>query len=273
MPIKFPLPPEGDSYTFQSSFSKHRNTDGFRWNYSYKGEYRGLVQIASAQGLKPGTASPISTLAPMTPLSFTDLEYPAGAILSTTIKNETDDTVIQVGGVVSGVNESPLYTSEGLPAGIPVTMSFLMSPGDVITADGAIQYTIAPLEVDTDNQQIQMNQKLEDGIAENKKMILDLKAGIDNKKPSGVTTDITNTTYTVNNSLGGRLTGTGLNIILGSTGIVTVQDANGTREVYNNTGLLSLLAPVPVLVVDVDDGAVITSSGMGELTFETYVAS
>lgn len=108
--------------------------------------------------------------------------------------------------------------------------------------------------------------------------VLDLQASITNKTINGQTPiDISSPSssggYTVVSTLGGRLVGQGvrtiglLGIVLLSTGTVSV---NGT-EVYNNTSLIGI-GDAEILNIDVEDGDVITSSGMGYLTVTNYVA-
>ncbi len=263
MPIKFPLPPEGDSYTLESEFTEHRNTDRFRWQDLYDFQLDQYKENAKSQGLKPDDANTLPVVQG-TPYNVT---APQGGLLTVRAMNEA-------GGYTSvSILGKTGWNSNGLTEGIIVTKYFRLLNGDTVKVDAAQEASFTPAIEDPDNPTRIAMDNMQAEIADNKAAILDLKAGIENKQPSGVKTDIVNTTYTVNNSLGGRLTGKGLNLLLGSTGVVTVQDTNGTRDVYDNTGLLSLLDPVPVLVVDVADGAVITSSGMGELTFETYIAS
>lgn len=104
--------------------------------------------------------------------------------------------------------------------------------------------------------------------------ILDLKAGISNKTLTGsTTTDIKNTTYTVNAPLGARLQGQGvrnvslLGITLLSTGTVDVQG----ERIYDNTSLIGVGA-ASILSTDVNDGDVIVSSGMSYLQITPYIA-
>lgn len=276
MPIVFPLPPEGETFALGCDMDSvttelqsldntlnvvHIPTDRFRWQDLYNSQYSQYLNDVKSQGLKVDEEN-IETITQGSPYTVT---APQGGLLTVRAINES-------GGYtsVSILNQAG-WSSNGMPEGIIITKYFNLLNGDVVQVDAAQSATFSPsIEDPTNALRISLD-KMQGEIAVNKLAILDLKAGIENKQPSGIKTDIANTTYTVNNSLGGRITGKGLNLILGSKGIVTVQDTNGTREVYNNSGLLSLLDPVPVLVADVADEAVVTSSGMGELTFETYV--
>lgn len=102
--------------------------------------------------------------------------------------------------------------------------------------------------------------------------ILDIKANNDNKiLNTDSTVNIENTTYTINNEYGGRITGVGSKVVglLGltvlSTGVVTIDD----KEEYNNAALLS--GPAEPFTKDVDNGATIISSGMESLIFTPYI--
>ncbi len=246
--------------------SEHIPTDISRWQNFYNDELIIHQQLATSQGLKPDTNN--ITNVPQDVL-YT-VASPAGGLLTVVAKNENGFyTTIQI----SGINES--WDSSGLLENVQITKYFRVLEGNQIIVSNAVSVTITPAIEDPDNPIRISMQKMQVSIAENKNNILNIQAGITNKKLSGTKIDIESATqgsgYTVNNTLGGRITGQGVNAILGSTGIVDVTSNSGTTRVYDNLGLLSLLDPVPQLVIDVADGDTITSSGMSEIFFETYV--
>lgn len=247
---------------------KHIPTDRYRWSDFYATQLELYEQIAASQGLKPdfdnATTVPQGTLYAVS--------APQGGLLTVKALNEngfyTAVTIVGRSG----------WNSDGLIEGISITKYFRLLNGDQVQVDNASMATFTPAIEDPDNATRIAMQAMQDEIADNKKALLDINARMSNKKPSGTMTPIESASqgagYTVpeNNGLGGRIHGKGINALLGSTGVVNVQNAQGTIEVYNNLGLLSLLAPVPVLVEDVMDGDIVTSSGMAELSYEPYIA-
>ncbi len=241
---------------------KHIPTDRYRWQDFYATQLELYEQIAASQGLKPDpdNATEIPQGTPYT------VSAPQGGLLEVRALN--------TGGFYTAVAVlgQPSWNSSGLIEDVSVTKYFRLLNSDQAQVDNAQSALFTPAIEDPDNPTRIAMAKMQDEIAANKIMILDIQAGIQNKKPSGVKQDINGQTFTVTNELGGRITGKGLNLLLGSTGVVTVANAQGTTEVYNNAGLLSLLDPVPVLVKDVARGDIVTSSGMGELSYEDYIA-
>lgn len=251
---------------------KHRNTDRFRWQDSYDAELDSMVRSAHTQGLTlDGVFQTVAY-----PYTVTD-EY--GGIVKMSFMNPDEDTSYQV-----ELNDKTIYDSDGLPTGITVIKYYTVAEGDVLTINGGtnpVQYV--PFMSDPESpfykmvQQVTANQQMIGTLQNN---ILDIQASIDNKvldpDPSHVE-DILNTTYTVSNTLGGRLNGIGyvllglLGVRLVATGTVDVTYTNETtiRE-YDNTALVGAGEANP-FVLDVDTGTVIVSSGMSGLTFTPYI--
>ncbi len=252
-----------------TSFSNHVSTDRFRWADSYTTQLELYEQIASSQGLKPDFDN-ATTVPQGTPYS---VSAPQGGLLTVRAMNENGFfTTVAIVGKAS-------WNSDGLIEGVPITKYFRMVNGDTVQIDNAQSVTFTPAIEDLENPTRNTLENMQGAIDDNKQALLNINARLSNKKPSGEMTNIESASqgegYTVpaNSSLGGRVHGLGVNALLGSTGVVTVTNDQGTIEIYNNLGLLSLLAPVPVLVEDVMDGDVVKSSGMAELFYEPYVTA
>lgn len=243
--------------------TKHRNTDVFRWNDVYDTQYDLFVSVARAAGLKPETVG--AALSAGETYNTSDISD-VGGLLKLTAQN-VDGTYLWV-----DIDGEERYSTYELVNGVQVIKYMRLNTNQTINFGGPGTVQFYKWIADEESQIRISMAKMQDEIAENKIMILDLQAGVQNKKPSGTKQDINGQTFTVTNDLGGRITGKGLNLLLGSTGIVTVSNAQGTTEVYNNAGMLSLLDPVPVLVKNVAQGDIVTSSGMGALSYEDYIA-
>ncbi len=247
---------------------KHIPTDRYRWSDFYGTQLDLYEQIAASQALKPDFDNMVN-VPQGTPYV---VNAPQGGLLTVNALNNSGFfTVVEILGKDG-------WNSDGLIEGVSITKYFRLLNGDQIQVDNASSVTFTPAIEDESNTTRIALQGLEDSMAENKKSIMDIKASLSNKKPSGTMTDIESAAQgdgfivPANNSMGGRIHGKGINALLGSTGVVNVANAEGTIEVYNNLGLLSLLAPVPILVEDVMDGDVVTSTGMSELFYEPYIA-
>lgn len=243
--------------------TKHRSTDIFRWNDVYDTQYDLFVSVARAAGLKPDSVGVALTAGET--YNTSDISD-VGGLLKLTAQN-VDGTYLWV-----DIDGGERYSTYELAEGVQVVKYMRLNVGQTIIYGGPGTVQFYKWIADDESQIRLALDKMQDEIAANKILILDIQAGIQNKKPSGVKQDINNQTFTITNELGGRLTGKGLNLLLGSTGVVTVTNAQGATEVYNNVGLLSLLDSVPVLVKDVAQGDIVTSTGMGELFYEDYVA-
>ncbi len=247
---------------------KHIPTDRYRWSDFYGTQLDLYEQIAISQGLKPDYDNVVN----VPQGSSYVVTAPQGGLLTVKALNGNGFfTTVAILGLAG-------WSSDGLIEGVSITKYFRLLNGDQVQVDNASSVTFTPAIEDENNATRIALQRLEDSMAENKKSIMDINARLSNKKPSGTMTDIESAAQgdgfivPANNSMGGRIHGKGINALLGSTGVVNVANAEGTIEVYNNLGLLSLLAPVPILVEDVMDGDVVTSTGMSELFYEPYIA-
>ena len=256
-----------------TDLSTHKTTDKFRWQDTYDEQLLSIVRDGESQGLKLAG-------------SFGGAEYPFtvtdeyGGIIAMQFINPNISIFYTV--YINGLLK---YSSEGLPPGIPVTKYMKVNNGDVITSlnnPNILNYNYFVADPESPFykmvQQVTVNQQMIGSLQNN---ILDIKASIDNKildpEPTHVQS-ILNGTYTVTNSLGGRLNGKGyvllglLGVKLVSTGIVDVTYTNGkTIREYDNTALVGAGEANP-FVLDIDIGTVIVSSGMDSLTFTPYVA-
>ncbi len=253
----------------------HIPTDRFKWQDIYDDELVFFEELAAANGLMPDPENNV----PVTSASPYTAPDPYGGLFKATAINQSvsDFTTVTIS---NGDTAIKFWTSQGGVDNVGYIKYLRVQEGYTITVGGTGSNvcTYTPAKEDVNNPTRILLQKMQAQIDANKQMSLDINARMSNKKPSGTMTPIltesTGSGYIVpeNNGLGGRIHGKGINAILGSTGVVNVQNAEGTIEVYNNLGLLSLLAPVPVLVEDVTDGDIVTSSGMAELSYEPYIA-
>lgn len=255
------------TYAAKAELDAHVRADASAWQDYYTSEARMIDDIAKGDGLKK---------------SATVVQFPEGeegvvpgdfgGVLALSVTN-TSTTYVAV-----RVNNVLTFTSEGRYAGYTFEKAIRIPAGATVRFDGPGAGVYALYEVDETNPVRASLARMETDIAANKLALSTMNARLSNKSPSGIMTDIGTASQgsgfivPENNSLGGRIHGKGVNAILGSTGVVTVTNSQGSVEVYNNLGLLSLLAPVPILVEDVMDGDTVTASGMAELFYEPYIA-
>lgn len=248
-----------------TKLSNHISTDINRWKnvYQFQGEI--IDSVINAKGMKRDTANNIQFTTSLTAVNA------LGGLLTVIVNNSTSVPT----GIVT-INNVRVYDSTGLQNGVPVTLYFPIKANDVITVSGVQSAIFTPYIADPASSQQQMLASINllvQRVGDLQSQINDAQATISNKTVANVTPiDITNTSYTVNNALGARITGQGsqvlglLGITVASTGTVSV---NGT-QVYNNTALLS--GTPEILSINVDNGAVISSSGMSYVDVYLYVA-
>lgn len=245
-----------------TSFESHRSTDISRWANSYNTERLLYLEILTSRGLKLSTTD-------IEDISAHDINNPY------TVTNELgcflDLDFQNINNVFTEVyiNDVLMFSSEGLVNAAEVRKSFILNTQDKVYFGGLSGSALCSgVELDNESSFIKIYQELVQKDANLQAQILDIKASLNNKVLDSTVTDITNTTYTVNNLLGARVEVLGLNLLLGSTGVLTV---NGESK-YDNTGLLSLLAPVPIGLIEVEDGDVIVSSGCSYAKITNYIA-
>lgn len=250
-----------------TNFSSHIASDLAKWNDYYSTERRFNLAILENRGVTlSDTVNNIASYVASNPYVVTN---ELGCLLDLLFQNINSLEPVEV--YINGEN---VYSGENFYPNTTVKKSFILNSGDTIYFSSLIGTALlTDLEINSDSSLMKMYQSLVDKDAELENRILDLQASISNKILDGTSTDILDAAqgagYIVSNPLGARITGKGLNLLLGSTGVVNVN----ASVVYDNNGLLSLLAAVPVLVYDVKDGDVITASGMGELTFQNYISA
>ncbi len=274
----------------QNMLTTHIGTDGFRWQDFYNSEHRAYIQIAEVKGMLVGDPTVIP--APADPLTVND---GLGGILGVTFAN-AEDVFCQI-----YINGELVYDSNGY-ARVAATKYFMLKNGDTISATNAQTFSYEVFSIDPNSVFATINKEivdLQNQVKQNKNDILDIKAAIANLQPDVQNTitvvdkdsavDITdNGTFPVSSTLGGRINGEGytllgiLNIKLVATGYVDITlvsereinsvkyQAGQTVRVYDNTALIG--GAVPPLVIDVENGDIIKTEGMNNLTFVPYVA-
>ncbi len=200
----------------------HKDTDIWRWQYQYDEIRKSIVRDAYSRGMKPDDMSMVVAPTPYT----VDSTY--GGIMEVTMKN-TDTTTTQV-----MIGSTMVYDATGLPPNIIVRAYFEVENGNVVSVNNNELMTFTPFIADSESPFYQMVVQVtnnQNTIAKLQNDLLDFKASIDNKAldtdPSHVE-NILNSTYTVTNTLGGRLNGKGY-VLLGLLGVKLV--ATGTVDV------------------------------------------
>lgn len=265
-----------DSKANLTDFDLHRQTDKGRWDDLDGFEIEAINSIINGKGMKQDVESNVDISDYSSSTNMYHVTNELGGLLTVEITN----TDVQYGTIViDGVNRNVNYSTEGMVIGIPTTKYYAMADGDtayVTNVDSAI-FTPYIADPTTQMQQIvATNTSQNTTIGVMQQMIADLQASIQNKTIANqASIDITNTTFTVDNTLGARITGQGnqvlglLGITVASTGTVTFTPLPDGVENYNNTALLSG-TPV-VFSYNVPDGTVIASSGMKYVTLYNYV--
>lgn len=261
--------------TNEVEFLQHRSTDMFRWQDTYDYQFTTIQSIANARGMK---------------LDLT------GAAVITSYNSQTNQYHItnELGGVllcmiqdqpnlssILHVNNEVEYSSSGLMPNIPIKKYFEVSNGSIVYNTNMAGVAYYPYTADPSSQmQLVISQlnSTKNTVLSLQNQINDLGASVQNKTIANQSPiDATNTTFTVDNALGARLSGQGvrtvslLGITILSTGTVDVNPAvNGQTRVYDNTSLLGIGA-ADVLSINIPDGTVVTSSGMEYVDITYYV--
>lgn len=254
----------------QAALDSHKATDRHRWQDAYLGERDSIIRDAENIGLKPNESGTATIPAPTDPMTVND---EAGGVMGVTFSN-TDTTFCTIN--INGIDK---YSSDGLTAGVPVTKYFWLKTGDTITSTNAQTYTYIPFVRDPNSvmaimqAQISANSTIINNL---QNQILDIKAGIDGKiLDTSNTISIEDSTYTIANDLGGRLSGVGfttiglLGIRVVSTGTVDITVNDTTTRVYDNTSILAVGEAEP-FSLDVAKDTIVVSASMAQLTFTPY---
>lgn len=253
-----------------TNLADHRETDKGRWDDLDEFESEVIDSLLNAKGLKRDTANivDISTATAGTPYTVTS---ELGGLLTVEITN----TATSYGNIY--INGALRYSTNGLIAGVPTTKYYPLKLGDTVYASSATSVTFTPYIVDGASPYRIMYNNFNTRISSLETAILDIKAGIANKVLDGVQIDIEADSqgagYTVDSAsgLGARVTGQGVNALLAATGVVYI-NGDTDHPIYDNRGVPLSIADAPELVADVEQGNVITSSGMGSLYLEYYTA-
>lgn len=267
---------ENDVTMLETKFQSHVSTDVVRWCDLDEFEYEAIDSIINAKGMKRDTANNVDLSAYTSLSNEYTVTNELGGLLTAKITNSTT----QYGTIsINGSGRDIAYDSNGLQAGIQVIKYYPIQNRDTIYSTNVDSIAFTPYVIDpsTPAQQLLLTNNSQNvTIGTMQQMIADLEASIQNKTIANQTSiDITNTTYTVDNALGARVTGQGnqvlglLGITVASTGTVTFSPLPAGVENYNNTALLSG-TPV-VFSYNVPDGTVITSSAMKYVTLYNYV--
>lgn len=267
--VKDPNTPMG------GNFQNHITTDKLRWTDTYEFEGEIIDGIIQAKGMMKDTANNVDVINYHNSGQQYTVTNALGGLLTVTFTNSEQDW----GGSIY-INGVERYNSDGLVYG-DTTKYYHLNDGDMIYVFGFVSTaTFTPYIADPNSQMQQMLVSINNNtstISNLQSQILNIQASISNKTINGQTAvDIktqSQSSYTFSNELGGRLVGQGvrtiglLGITVLSTGTVSV---NGV-EVYNNTSLIGV-GDAEILNMDINDGDVITSSGMNTLTVTNYVA-
>lgn len=272
---------------------KHIPTDRFRWQDYYNSQLIIFEQGLASEGLKSDHDNEI--IIGTNPYQITS-EY--GGIIEVVAMNQdgkkTNCTV---------VGQTVNWTSDGLIDGVQIYKYFRVYAGNSMLITNAVSAKFIPAIPD-ENSAIYRLYTFTLGVqkdnAELREDILNINARLDNLQPDTDNIEVlldsenaidatTNGQYTITNTLGGQLKGSGVTVLglLGlkvlSTGTVEITlasdreinkvkyTAGQTVKVYDNTSLLGVT--IPDLVIDVKDGDVITTSAMRILTFTPYKAT
>ncbi len=261
-------------------FQIHRITDTARWNDYFDTKAELLETELSTEGLKTDTGNLEELTQSEMALGHTSTDD-LGCVLDVTVETPSLVDFKEV-GTTDWVHVGVL---EGLPDGTTYHFTFRLDKGDSLRVSGVQSAVCLPIVYDTDSGLVQLYNTLNVQIGNMQKEIttlqtelLDYQSKVDNKSlDTQNAVEIKNMTYTVNNTLGGRITCQGirtvslLGITVLSTGIVSI-DGKTDPYFYDNTSLLAV-GPAEVKTTDVYDGQVIYSSGMETVQFIPYVAS
>lgn len=237
----------------QTELTTHKNTDRFRWQDVYNDEKQSIIGDAKNAGFILDETTHISVPSTNTPYTVNGYD----TLLGVTMQN-TDTLYCTV-----SINDSIVYSSEGLTTGVTITKWFWLKNGDNVLVLNGKTIDSTEFKADTNSiinilyAQLQITQT----------QLSDLQAGVDGKildtaSTINVETEVQGTGYTVTNALGGRINFTGLNVLLTTYALYV----NGIA--VRNGDLLGLGTITGDY--DVKNGDVVTSIGMTSVTFTPY---
>lgn len=250
----------------------HRTTDKGRWDDVDEFEGEIIDSVINAKGMKLETAGNVDVRPYSSSMMYT-VTNDLGGLLTVIITN-TDTTFGEI--YINGILR---YSTNGLVSGVPTTKYYPLKDNDTVYVTNSTSAIFTPYIADPSSQlqQLLATINYQNSVIVNlQTQINDNEASINNKTIAGVIPiDITNSTYTINNELGARVTGQGdsvlglLGITIASTGVTTFSPLSPGVKNYDNTALLS--GDAPTFSVNVSNGTTITSSGMSYVTVYNYI--
>ncbi len=249
--------------TQDTDFTKHRDTDVFRWTDTYEEQYNALLRYAIVQGLKPLNGVFGAALYPYT----VSAEY--GGIFRLMLHNnlDTDANVYYINGV-------EVYNTSGLPAGPNMNKYVWLNKGDVITHDGGTSLAAFMEFVPDPSSNIAIIvANLSAQISLVKSQVLAIQASVANKKldPTNqvnIETQTQSSGYTVTTALGGQIYFESPLVLLLGVGTVYINGVSAWSNVSLTVGL-----GVTSDTLEVQAGDVITTSGVSKITFTPYIGA
>lgn len=189
-------------------FGVHTSTDMQRWAHEYEETRKSYIRDAASDGLKPDYNSTVTVSGPVSGSTVSD-EY--GGLLGITIRNkEVSGTTTYATITINKTDGSTeTYSSDGLPANMPITVYFWPESGDTYSAIGAVEtQTYTPFIPDSDSLTAKRMQALMDFIVQSNAATLN--TAIEQAKAIYAGTDTLN--YDLTNPT----------TIIGNGGIITV---------------------------------------------------
>lgn len=265
---------ELEGKTNVADMQNHCQTDLTRWSTNSNFQNEAIDSIVNIRGMKKDTDNVVDITEYQTFANQYTVTSPyGGLLLAGVVTTDTEYTSVYVNGGLK-------YSSKGLVTGGSLITYFHVDKGDTIYVQNPLATSFTPYIADPGSQMQQLlatNSYQSTQISALQASLADLEASVQNKTIANQTPiDITNTSYTVTNSLGVRATGQGnsvlglLGITVASTGTCTFTPLPPGVQNYDNTALLS--GTPAIFSVNLPQNTVIDSSNMKYVTVYEYIA-